>query len=191
MNNPLRLRSLLLAAFIACGTCASSLAQQPPQARVSPPETVNAEVDGAKLALPYSRPHTKDPKTGENRKIWGGLVPYGKVWRTGANEATTLMTDQPLAFGSATIPAGSYTLFTLPEEGGGAKLIVNKQTGRWGTKYDEKQDLVRVDLKKEATSAPVEQFTMTVGKTATGGSGGVLKMMWENTQYSVPFTVKK
>jgi hypothetical protein len=163
------------------------IAQEKP--RVSPHETITATIDGNEIKVVYGRPYTKDPKTGEKRKIWGGLVPFGKPWRTGADEATLLTTQQPLQIAGTTIPAGTYSLFTQPEENGNAKLIINKQTGQWGTKYDEKQDLARVDLKKEATANAVDQFTMAIEKNPSGG--GTLKLMWENTQYSVAFSVKK
>ena len=159
---------------------------------VSPHETISQVFDGARnnrVTIVYGRPYSKDPKSGEVRKIWGGLVPYGKVWRTGSDEATLLITQKPIVIGETTIPAGAYTLFTLPQEDGTAKLIINKQVGQWGLSYDEKQDLARVDLKKDAVETPVDQFTMAVGKNPSGG--GVLKMMWENTQYSVAFTVQK
>ena len=81
-----------------------------------------------------------------DRKIFGELVPYGQVWRTGANAATSLKTDVDLTIGGASVPAGSYTLYSIPEEKKW-KLIINKETGQWGTKYDEKQDLARVDMK--------------------------------------------
>ena len=150
--------------------------------RASPHETVSADVDSAKVSITYGRPYKKD------RKIWGGLVPYGKVWRTGADEATTLKTDKPLVFGSTTIPAGTYTLYTLPEEGGAAKLIINKKTGQWGTVYEQKEDLARVDLKKEDVSAPVDQFTITL---SSASGGGVLKLAWDNAAYSTAFKVGK
>jgi hypothetical protein len=156
---------------------------------VSPHDTISAVFDGNRVTVSYGRPFTKDPKTGAARKIWGTLVPFGKVWRTGANEATLLITQKPLVIGDATIPAGAYTLFTLPNADGTAKLIFNKQIGQWGTQYDEKQDLVRVDLKKEALDKPTDQFTMALAKNPAGG--GVLKLMWEDTQYSVVFTVQK
>ena len=159
------------------------------QKRVSPHETVSAVIDGNRITVVYGRPYTKDPKSGEARKIWGGLVPYGKVWRTGADEATTLITQKPIVFGETTIPAGAYTLFTLPQEDGSAKLIVNKQLGQWGTQYDEKQDLARIDLKKDSLEKPADQLALAVAKNPSGG--GVLKIMWEDTQYSAPFTVQK
>lgn len=163
-----------------------AMAQQP---RVSPPDVTGAVIDGSRVTVYYSRPHTKDPKTGAPRKIWGGLVPFDKVWRLGANEATMIVTQQPLEMGGATIPAGASTLFLLPAQDGSAKLIVNKQVGQWGTQHDEKQDIGRVDLKAEALQAPVNQFTMNVARNPEGG--GVLRLSWENLQYSVPFTVKK
>jgi hypothetical protein len=135
------LRSLLFV-FPAILLSASVLvAQEKP--RVSPHETINATVGDAKIAIVYGRPYTKDPKSGEKRKIWGGLVPYGKVWRMGADEATLFTTDKEVSIGGTSVPAGTYSLFLLPEEGA-AKLIVNKQTGQWGTKYDQSQDLARI-----------------------------------------------
>ena len=158
------------------------------QKRNSPHETVTKTIHGATITIVYGRPFTKDPKSGETRKIWGALVPFGKVWRTGADEATILTTDTDLECGGTTVPAGSYSLFTLPDENG-AKLIINKQTGQWGTRYDEKQDLARVDLKKHALNEPAEQFTITVEQN--DGSGGELKLAWENVAYSTLFSVKK
>jgi hypothetical protein len=159
------------------------------QKRVSPHETISAKIEGNRITVVYGRPYTKDPKTGEARKIWGGLVPYGKVWRTGSDEATLLITQKPINLGETAIPAGAYTLFTLPAEDGSAKLIVSKQIGQWGLEYDEKQDFARIDLKKDALEKPVDQFTMAVAKNPSGG--GTLKMMWETTGYSVPITVQK
>lgn len=162
------------------------------QKRNSPHETVSSVIDGNRITITYGRPYSKNPKTGEARKIWGGLVPFGKVWRTGADEATVLIAQKPFAIGETTVPAGAYTLWTLPAEDGSAKLIINKQVGQWGAGpgiYDEKNDLARVDLKKEALEKAADQFTMSVGKNAAGG--GLIKLMWEDTQYSVAFTVPK
>lgn len=170
--------------------CALPVAAQ--QRRVSPHETISAVIDGNRVTVTYGRPYTKNPRSGEVRKIWGSLVPYGKVWRTGADEATLLITQKPIVLGGTTVPAGAYTLWTLPQEDGSAKLIINKQIGQWGVgpgSYDEKQDLARVDLKKDALDAPVDQFTMAVAKNTDGG--GILKLSWENTQFSAPFTVQK
>jgi hypothetical protein len=188
MNHMNKLKSILAIGVIVVST----LPLMAQQKRVSPHETVSAIVDGNRVMVVYGRPYTKNPKTGESRKIWGELVSYGKVWRTGADEATLLVTQKPIVFGTTTIPAGAYTLFTLPNEDGTAKLIINKQVGQWGIgpgSYDEKQDVARIDLKKDALDAPVDQFTMAVVKNPSGG--GVLKMMWENTEFFTPFTVQK
>jgi hypothetical protein len=123
----------------------------------------------------------------KGRKVMGELVPYGKVWRTGADEATTLTTDKELQVGGTIVPAGKYTLFTLPGQADW-QLIINKQTGQWGTEYDQKQDLARVPLKKNAASAPVEQLTISVDKNPAGG--GLLRIAWENTELTAPFTVR-
>jgi hypothetical protein len=127
------------------------------------------------------------------------LVPYDEIWRTGSDEATLLITQKPIEIGGTTVPAGAYTLWTLPAKDGSAKLIVNKQIGQWGINppdpkqvYDEKNDVVRVDLKKDTISAPVDQFTMAIQPTPNSNPpAGVIKMQWETTQYSVPFTVKQ
>jgi hypothetical protein len=180
-----KLKSIVIIAALA-------LTALPLVARVSPHETVSGVIDGNRVTVVYGRPYTKDPKTGAPRKIWGTLIPYGKVWRTGADEATLLITQKPIMFGDATIPAGAYTLWTLPAEDGSAKLIINKQIGQWGAGaniYSEGQDVARVDLKKDAVDAPVDQFTMAVEKNSSGG--GVIKLTWENTQYSAAFTVQK
>jgi hypothetical protein len=157
--------------------------------RFSPHETVSAVVDGSQMTLVYGRPRTKSPKTGEKRKIWGGLVPFDTLWRTGADEATLFTTQKPIVMGGKSIPAGTYSLYTLPSQTGTSKLIVNKQVGQWGTKYDQTQDLARIDLEKKHLDQAVDQFTMAIEKVPSGG--GALKMMWEETEFGVTFTVTK
>src|SRR5713226_8716509 len=138
--------------------------------RPSPPATAACSFDdGKKITVDYSRPSMR------GRKIMGGLVPYGKVWRTGANEATAFSTDADLMVNGATVPKGSYTLFTLPSDQAW-KLIINKQTGQWGTIYDEKQDLTRVDMKKDSLPAPVELFTISF---VPAGGSCTLNLDWE------------
>src|SRR5262245_54594288 len=163
----------------------SALAQRP---RVSPHETTSAVIDGNRVTLVYGRPYTKDPKSGEARKVWGGLVPYGKAWRLGSDEATLLITQKPIMMGETTVPAGAYTLYLVPEENGG-KLAISKTLGGWGIPVDEKNDLARVDAKKEALDKPNDELALTVERNS--GGGGVIKIMWEGTQFSVPFTVVK
>ena len=174
---------LTIGAIIAC--ILPLVAQQK---RISPHETVSKVIDENRVTIVYGRPYTKDPKTGEARKIWGGLVPYGKVWRLGADEATLFTTKKAVDIGGTTVPAGTYSLYLWPEENGNTKLIVNKQTGQWGTKYDETQDLARIDMKKETIEKPVDQFTIALDKTAADGA---LKATWENTQYSASIAVKE
>lgn len=155
----------------------------------SPHETTSAVIDGCRVTITYGRPFTKDPKSGEPRKIWGGLVPWDKAWRMGADEATLLVTQQPLMFGETTIPAGAYTLYAVPSESGASKLAFCSRIGAWGVPVNEKNDVARVDMKKEPMEKANDQFAMAVAKNPSGG--GVIKLMWENTQFSAPFTVKK
>jgi hypothetical protein len=173
------LRSLVpLFALLFAG--AAPLAAQPN--RPSPAATVTAKIDGADLKIAYSQPSMR------GRKIWGGLVPFGEVWRTGANEATTIILAKAIVLGGKEVPAGSYTLWTLPAADGSAKLIINSETGQWGTNYNDKKDFARVDLKRAEVDKPVEQFVIAID-AAPGG--GVLKLTWDKLQYSVAFTVKK
>jgi hypothetical protein len=186
--------ALVVAATLVSSTSAMAQAAKKKQRqRISPHETITATVDGDELKLVYGRPYSKKPGTEEVRKIWGGLVPYGKVWRTGADEATLLTTAAPIEIGGYSLGAGTYSLFTVPAEDGTAKLVINKKTGQWGIPYNEasekENELARIDLKKTTLDKTVDQFTMAIEPQADGG--GALKMMWETTQYSVPFTVKK
>jgi hypothetical protein len=151
------------------------------QKRASPHETTTATIEGAKIEITYGRPYVK------GRTTWGGqLVPAGKVWRLGADEATTLKTDKALQFEGLTVPAGEHTLFLHYGGENDAHLVVNKQTGQWGTAYDEKQDLGRIPLKREKASA-TEQ--LTIGVEAAPG-GGVLKITWDEATYSAAFKVQ-
>jgi hypothetical protein len=158
----------VILAIIAAGIAA--YAQQSP---ASPPGTATFTfADGKTITITYSRPSMK------GRKIFGGLVPYGQVWRTGANAATTMKTDVNLTIGNASVPAGTYTLYSIPEEKKWT-LIINKQTGQWGTNYDEKQDLARVEMKASKNASPTEQFT--IGFDQTGTTSAVLKLDWADT----------
>ncbi|MEJ0090829.1 MAG: DUF2911 domain-containing protein [Limisphaerales bacterium] len=160
------------------------------QKRVSPHETISTVIDGDRVTIVYGRPYTKDPKSGAPRKIWGELVPNGEVWRLGADESTLLITQKTMTFGETEIPAGAYSLYLLPQADGSAKLIISKQLGEWGAyQYNEKQDFARIDLKKEALEKTADQLTIAISKNSP--AGGILKISWENTQYSAPFTVKK
>jgi hypothetical protein len=179
------LKFVLLVVAVAVLNPLSAFAQRP---RVSPHETASAVIDGNRVTVVYGRPYSKDPKSGEVRKIWGTLIPNGKAWRLGADEATLLITQKPIAFGDTTVPPGAYTLYMVPDENGG-KLAISKSVGAWGVPVDEKNDLGRVDLKKEALDPPNDQLAMAVEKDPAGG--GVIKIKWEGAQFSAPFTVKK
>jgi hypothetical protein len=180
-----RLTRSLLILSVSLLAVSPAIAQE--KQRVSPHETITATIDGSDVTIVYGRPYSKDPKSGAARKIWGELVPFGKVWRAGADEATLMTTKEAYDIGGTTVPAGTYSLFMLPSENG-AKLVINKQTGQWGTKYDEAQDLVRIDMKKEAADKAVDQFTIKIESNSAGG--GTLKFSWENAQYSVALKKK-
>jgi hypothetical protein len=140
---------------------------------LSPPGTATVTfADGKTVTIDYSRPSMR------NRKIFGGLVPYDQVWRTGANAATSLKTDVALNIGGTHIPAGSYTLYTIPGMNSW-QLIINKQTGQWGTEYNQGQDLVRIPMTVTQRSSGLEIFTISFDKT--GGNSATLKLEWENT----------
>jgi hypothetical protein len=144
-------------------------------------DTVRATVGRANLLVDYGRPLRR------GRTIFGGIVPFDTVWRTGANAATQFRTDVDLSMGGVTIPAGTYTLWTVPSRTGPWKLVVNRQTGQWGTVYDPARDLARIDLRTETVDTPVERFTITVEPQA---DGGILAIAWDRTRASVPFTVR-
>jgi hypothetical protein len=142
-------------------------------------DTVRATVGPAHLVIDYGRPRRR------GRDIFGTVVPWKQVWRTGANAATQFETDADLIVNGTTIPKGKYTLFSVPARNG-AKLIVNRQTGQWGTQYDRTQDLAQLDMRAGALPAPVEMFTIAVD---AADGGGLLRLRWDRTEYSLPFTV--
>jgi len=151
-------------------------AQQDKSKRPSPPATAKCELAGGKsITVDYSSPRAK------GRKVFGGIVPFGEVWRAGANEATTFVATTDLMVGGKHVPAGSYTLFTIPNQDKWT-LIISKKTGEWGIPYPGADgDLARVDMKVSPTSAPVENFTIAFDKS---GKGCTLRMEWENTRAS-------
>ena len=164
-------------------------AQQDKSQRPSPPGTAQVSLNGKQVSVDYSRPKIADPKTGQARKVMGGLVPYGQVWRAGANEATALKTDADLEINGTRVPAGTYTLFTIPQEDKWT-LIVSKKTGEWGTPYPgEKDDFARIPMNNvEHVQETVDPFTITL--SSTGSSSGQLCLAWENTRSCANLTVK-
>lgn len=146
----------------------------------SPAATAVAEVDGANIEIQYSQPAKR------GRDIWGGLVPNGTVWRTGANAATHLTTSRDLIFGDHTLAAGTYTLWSLWEDGS-YSIILNEQTNQWGTAYDGSNDLFSVDAAAEDAPNSIERFTISIEDTEAGGD---LVLSWDMTHFRVPFTVQ-
>ena len=146
---------------------------------LSPRDTARAQIGEAKLVIDYGRPKAR------GRKVFGTVVEFGQVWRTGANLATHFTTSRDLLFGSSRVPAGSYTLWMIPTARGDT-LIVSKQTGQWGTQYDVAQDLVRIPVRTDATGEHVEQFTIAVEPEARGGK---LVFSWERRRMSAAFTI--
>lgn len=136
---------------------------------------------GKTIKTDYSSPRAK------GRKIYGGLVPYGEVWRTGANEATTFVTSADVVVGGKDVPAGSYTIFTVPNADKWT-LIINKKTGEWGIPYKyESDELARVDMKVSKLPSPVENFTIAYDKS---GNGCTMRIDWETTRATVDISAK-
>ena len=146
----------------------------------SPADTVRATVGSASVEIAYSRPFKR------GRVIFGNVVPWNQVWRTGANAATQLTTSADLVIGTTTLPAGKYTLWSLPTTTG-TKLIINSQTGQWGTEYDVSKDVARIDMTQTMLAKPVDEFTIAV---VPQGTAGILKFSWDDREFSVPVRVK-
>ena len=151
-------------------------------AQDSPPASASCDLGGGKtIKTDYSSPRLK------GRKMIGDHDPYGKVWRNGANAATTFVTSADVVVGGTSVPAGSYTLFVLPTA---AKwtLIINKKTGEWGIPYKyESDELARIDMKMSKPPSPVENFTIAYDKTP---SGCTLREEWDTTRASVDISAK-
>ena len=193
------MRKLIVAVFflMVCAFAAAQTAPQPCSAikpdpakmqKPSPPGCADIQFsDGKRAVIQYSRPRIRDPKTGQPRTIWGGLNPWGEVWRAGANEATSLVTDTDLTIGDTKIPAGSYTLFILPEkeqQNRPWKLIVSKKTGEWGIPYPGEQfDFARIDMQVSQLPDTVQEFTISFDKKS--GNAASLNFDWEKTRATV------
>ena len=173
---------------------AAALASQPSGRAQTRVELRRRTGDRSRLfvTIDYGQPHAR------GRTIVGGVVPFDVPWRTGANEATSLTTDVDLVIGGAVVPKGSYTLYTLPSRGGW-KLIINKNTGQWGTEYRQEHDLARVDLQTSELREPLESFTIwlvpDVTRNEQGGvSGGlprgVLRLAWGTVELSTDWRVR-
>jgi hypothetical protein len=139
-------------------------------------------IDGQLVVATYGSPRRR------GRTVLGAVVPYDRVWRTGANESTTLVFDKDMTIGGAPVPAGAYSLWTIPKADGTVQLIINKQHGQWGTDYDSAQDLVRVPMKASTAPSPQENFAINI---AGSGNTGELRMSWDAFVWSVPIAVRQ
>ncbi len=168
--------------FLCFALCAACSAQQDKSKRPSPPAKAECKLPGGKtVTIDYSSPRAN------GRKIYGELVPYGKVWRAGANEATTFVTDADLKIGGTSVPAGSYTIFTVPNADKW-QLVISKKTGEWGTAYPgPSEDLARIDMKVSKLPSPVENFTIAFYQSANGCT---LHIDWETTRASADIAKK-
>lgn len=163
--------------------CMAASAQQDKGKRPSPPAQAQCKLPGGKsISVDYSSPRLK------GRKVGGEVAPFGQIWRTGANEATTFVTDENLlAAKSSNIPAGSYTIFTIPEQDKWT-LIINKHTAEWGIPYKyESEELARIPMTVSKLSSPVEDFTISFDPV---GGGCTMHLSWGETQASVEFMTK-
>lgn len=173
MQNRIALLVGLIFTFTALAAC---------QNKPSPPASATCDLGSGKtIKTDYSSPRMK------GRKIYGGLVPYGEVWRTGANEATTFVASSDIVVGGKAVPNGSYTLFTIPNADNWT-LIINKKTGEWGIPYKyESDELARVAMKVSNLASPVENFTISYEKS---GNGCTMNLDWETTRASVEISPK-
>jgi hypothetical protein len=144
------------------------------------------------ISIDYGQPHAR------GRTIVGGVVPYETVWRTGANQPTTLRTDVDLTIGRVAVPKGVYSLYTLPSRNGW-KLIINKSIAQSGTEYLPEQDLARVDLRVRQLREPLDSFTIWLvpdverdasGALGRGLPGGVLRLAWGDVELSTTWSVR-
>jgi hypothetical protein len=159
----------------ALSTAAPLMAQQ------SPPAETSVTIAGKAIRINYSAPSMR------GRKIFGGLEPYGRVWRAGANDATALHTDANLDIGGLSVPKGDYTLFVYLDATQW-QLVVSKQTGEWGLDYNQSRDLGRVKMDMSKPPKPIDTYKMTL--SSLGANKGKLQLAWENTIAEVGITVK-
>lgn len=145
----------------------------------SPDTVAKASLGGAPLVITYGSPRLR------GRTALGGVVPYDRVWRTGANAATVLMTDRSIALGGVSLPAGSYSLWTIPHRDG-AELVVNRQSGQWGTNYDSSGDVAHIPMRTGSVAVPREAFAITLDGDERART---LAIAWDRFVWSVPVTI--
>jgi hypothetical protein len=144
-------------------------------------DTTRATVGSAAFEVDYSRPLAR------GRVLLGGIIPYGQVWRTGANAATQFTTSADITLAGIDMPAGKYTLWTIPRADG-VQLVVNKQTGQWGTGYNPANDLGRARMTAGTAAAPVEMFTISI--SSVDATRGTLAMEWGPFRWTAPIVVR-
>ncbi len=169
------------------------LAYAAPRKLLSPPGKAQLSLAGARITVTYHRPKIRNPKTGAPRKIFGPgpgyLVPFDKVWRLGANQATTLITTKDLRLAGHRLPAGTYTLFAIPAAHRWT-LIVSRKTGEWGIPYPGQQyDFARIPLAAHRTGRLVDPFTISL--SAAGARQARLSFAWEHTVVVAPIRVSR
>jgi hypothetical protein len=148
----------------------------------SPRGADTVSIDGATLTVDFGRPSKR------GREVFGGVVPWNEVWRTGANAATHFASDRDLLIGGEPVPAGTYTLWTTFTPEGGL-LIISRLTEVWGTQYDPAQDFARIPLEREDLAEVVEQLRIEVEPSE--GGGGVLALSWDTSRFTVPIEVAR
>jgi len=192
---------LFVAAALVCAAPLPAQAEKKAKAglpkvsasRTSPHETTFVRVgtdrpSSSLVSITYGRPYSARGGKGDARKIWGGLVPWNKADRLGSDEATLIVLQHPIEIDGKTVPAGAHTLYLVPSESGPAKLAFSSHIGKWGIPVDETKDIARVDLKKATLAQEVNQLTITLENHQTSG---LIKIAWETTEFSVPFTIKR
>ncbi|NNF36401.1 MAG: DUF2911 domain-containing protein [Saprospiraceae bacterium] len=159
---------------------AKTFAMRPTIGNPSPRDETTAMIHGTQITIDYGRPLRR------GRKIFGGIVPYGEVWRTGAGGATKITFDKSIKIGDQAIDPGTYNLYTIPRPDDWT-LIFNTQRDAWGSIYKEEFDLVHLPMKEKTTYDEYDQFTI---KILEEGKGGKLQLIWDKTCAEVPFTFK-
>ncbi len=148
----------------------------------SPNQIEKGTIGGEAVIVAYGSPRRR------GRTILGTVVPYDRVWRTGANEATTIVFDKNLVIGGAPVPAGVYSLWTIPKADGTVQLIVNRQHGQWGTEYDPSKDVAHIPMQASTAPLPQENFAISI---TNAGTVGALRISWDAFVWSVPISVKE
>jgi len=146
----------------------------------SPAATASVSVAGGTIDIHYNTPHLRGRHVGGPE-----IVPYGQVWRTGANPATTIITSVPLKFGDLLVPAGTHTIYSLPTADAWT-LILNNETGQWGTEYKPEMDLGRVPMKVKAMTTPQEVMSLSFENATANATE--LHIRWETTDRYVTIT---